>query len=103
PSSPAPPTLHAFPTRRSSDLQYRGQILPLLRVNIALQERRERLRQLRTQPFPDSDTVQVLVLNHEGRSFGLVVDKIIDIVENSRSEEHTSELQSLAYIVCRLL
>jgi two-component system, chemotaxis family, sensor kinase CheA len=63
--------------------QYRGQILPLVRVNIALEERRERLRQMKTQPFPDSDTVQVLVLNHEGRAFGLVVDKIIDIVEDS--------------------
>jgi two-component system chemotaxis sensor kinase CheA len=63
--------------------QYRGQILLLIRVNIALEERRERLRQMRTQPFPDSDTVQVLVLTHEGRSFGLVVDKIIDIVEDS--------------------
>ena len=38
---------------------------------------------MKTQPFPDSDTVQVLVLNHEGRAFGLVVDKIIDIVEDS--------------------
>src|SRR2546425_8093472 len=26
-----------------------------------------------------------------------------EIVERSRSEEHTSELQSLAYLVCRLL
>ncbi len=63
--------------------QYRGQILPLVRVNIALEERREKLRQMKIQPFPDSDTVQVLVLTHEGRSFGLVVDKIIDIVEDS--------------------
>ena len=63
--------------------QYRGQILPLVRVNIALEERREKLRQMKIQPFPDSDTVQVLVLNHEGRAFGLVVDKIIDIVEDS--------------------
>src|SRR2546423_15671576 len=28
---------------------------------------------------------------------------VIDAVEKSRSEEHTSELQSLAYLVCRLL
>src|SRR3989441_8011086 len=26
-----------------------------------------------------------------------------ELVEQSRSEEHTSELQSLAYLVCRLL
>src|SRR5205823_10487446 len=31
-------------------------------------------------------------------------DLVIEaIVENARSEEHTSELQSLAYLVCRLL
>src|SRR6266545_6517905 len=27
----------------------------------------------------------------------------LDILVNNRSEEHTSELQSLAYLVCRLL
>src|SRR5687767_15238172 len=31
-------------------------------------------------------------------------DRVEDLIENApRSEEHTSELQSLAYIVCRLL
>src|SRR2546423_10998971 len=41
---------------------------------------------------------------------GLVVDDAIVVLENisrhiedGRSEEHTSELQSLAYLVCRLL
>src|SRR2546425_8684746 len=28
---------------------------------------------------------------------------VLDVVLNHRSEEHTSELQSLAYLVCRLL
>src|SRR2546425_6489834 len=32
---------------------------------------------------------------NDGKSFGVGLD--------SRSEEHTSELQSLAYLVCRLL
>src|SRR2546425_9552403 len=30
-------------------------------------------------------------------------EKFFDKPENVRSEEHTSELQSLAYLVCRLL
>src|SRR3989441_5544778 len=40
---------------------------------------------------------------------GLVVDDrgaqqvLVHAVEAARSEEHTSELQSLAYLVCRLL
>ena len=30
-------------------------------------------------------------------------DEVLVKIEASRSEEHTSELQSLAYLVCRLL
>src|SRR2546425_5663396 len=33
----------------------------------------------------------------------LEVGSITEVVDVSRSEEHTSELQSLAYLVCRLL
>jgi two-component system chemotaxis sensor kinase CheA len=62
--------------------QYRGQILPLIRVNVVLEERRNRLRNLPSLPAPDSGPPQVLVLNHEGRAFGLVVERIIDIVED---------------------
>ena len=62
--------------------QYRGQILPLIRLDVALEERRARLRALRVPPVPGSGPIQVLVLNHKGRSFGLVVDRILDIVED---------------------
>src|SRR5205807_5505337 len=62
--------------------QYRGQILPLIRLNIVLEERRQRLRGLPALPAIDSGPIQVLVLNHEGRSFGLVVERILDIVED---------------------
>jgi two-component system chemotaxis sensor kinase CheA len=62
--------------------QYRGQILPLIRLNVALEERRERLRGPQAPPATDSGPIQVLVLNHEDRSFGLVVDQIIDIIED---------------------
>src|SRR5207245_9444421 len=58
--------------------QYRGQILPLVRVNICLEPRREKLRQMKIQPFPDSDTVQVLVLTLDGRSSGVVCDGVIE-------------------------
>jgi two-component system, chemotaxis family, sensor kinase CheA len=61
--------------------QYRGQILPLVRLAVVLEERRHRLRALQAPPTPDSGPIQVLVLNHEGRTFGLVVDRILDIVE----------------------
>jgi two-component system chemotaxis sensor kinase CheA len=60
--------------------QYRGQILPLIRLNVVLEGRRHKLRDLQALPAPDSGPIQVLVLNHDGRSFGLVVQRILDIV-----------------------
>src|SRR2546425_6606337 len=30
-------------------------------------------------------------------------NKVLSLAQHARSEEHTSELQSLAYLVCRLL
>src|SRR2546425_8573510 len=69
--------IYTFPTRRSSDLI---AILLYLLFNV-----RRKLR----GPFLEF---------HNLRS------QPIDIqVINIRSEEHTSELQSLAYLVCRLL
>ena len=62
--------------------QYRGQILPLIRLNVVMEERRKELRALQSAPVEGSSPLQVLVLNHEGCSFGLVVDKILDIVED---------------------
>src|SRR5687767_15649708 len=71
--------LHSFPTRRSSDLHFRDAAF----VDIA--DHAPRL-------FPfDKD------LNH------LVVLEDCHTSLVCRSEEHTSELQSLAYLVCRLL
>src|SRR3989441_6154551 len=43
----------------------------------------------------DDDTEEVLGVSMVGNSAGEVI--------HERSEEHTSELQSLAYLVCRLL
>jgi two-component system chemotaxis sensor kinase CheA len=62
--------------------QYRGQILPLIQLNVVLAERRNKLRVLQAPPALDSGPIQVLVLNHDGRSFGLVVERILDIVED---------------------
>jgi two-component system chemotaxis sensor kinase CheA len=64
--------------------QYRGQILPLINLSHALQERRARRR---TKEFVTGTTAdsryQVLVCNHEGHRAGLVVERIVDIVEDS--------------------
>lgn len=74
--------------------QYRGQILTLIRLNVVMEERRQKLRNLQGAPAPGSGPLQVLVLNHEGGSFGLVVDKILDIVED-RAEVKSAATRSL--------
>src|SRR5687767_15306168 len=80
-----PPRSTLFPTRRSSDLQCVNH-LRVLRAGVVL-----KLRNLQSRIgdlcHPISRVVSVCCI-----STGSV-----------RSEEHTSELQSLAYLVCRLL
>jgi two-component system chemotaxis sensor kinase CheA len=85
--------------------QYRGQILPLIRLNVVLQEqerekdRRNKLRTMQAPPTPDSGPIQVLVLNHEGRSFGLVVERILDIVEDRANVKSAATRASVLYSV----
>ena len=79
--------------------QYRGQILPLIRLNVVLEERRSKLRALQAPPTPDSGPIQVLVLNHEGRSFGLVVEQILDIVEDRADVKSAATRPSVLYSV----
>ena len=65
-------------------IQYRGQLLPLVRLSVVLEERRRRRRHPDAPgSLPDASVLQVLVCNHEGRAVGLVVEQILDIVEDS--------------------
>jgi len=79
--------------------QYRGQILPLVRLNVALEERRNKLRALQAPPALDSGPIQVLVLNHDGRSFGLVVERILDIVEDRADVRSAATRAAVLYSV----
>jgi two-component system chemotaxis sensor kinase CheA len=61
-------------------IQYRGKILPLIRLDVVLEERRIRLRHGSKTVEPDP--LQVLVCNDEGRAIGIIVERILDIVED---------------------
>ena len=79
--------------------QYRGQILTLIRLQVVLEERRNRLRALQAPPTADSGPIQVLVLHHEDRTFGLVVDRILDIVEDRADVKSAATRPSVLYSV----
>ncbi len=79
--------------------QYRGQILPLIRLDLMLENRRNKLRLMQAPPSLDSGPVQVLVLHHEGRSFGLVVKRILDIVEDRADVKSAATRASVLYSV----
>jgi two-component system chemotaxis sensor kinase CheA len=70
--------------------QYRGQILPLIRVSHALEERRQLPRGEGVMSLPTTETLQVLVLENQQQSFGLVVNEILDIVESTLDPQSPS-------------
>ena len=79
-------------------VQYRDEILPLIHVARALRQRQAMTTKLSSRrrtndatPAPDKATIQVVVYAGAGRRVGLVVDRILDIVEEtlvSRSPAH---------------
>jgi two-component system, chemotaxis family, sensor kinase CheA len=77
--------------------QYRGQILPLIRISHALEERREHLQSDLAGSFPPQGSIQVLVLSHEGKSFGLVVPEILDIVEDAAEVQSAATRSGVLY------
>jgi len=79
--------------------QYRGQILPLVRLAVVLEERRHRLRALQAPPAADSGPLQVLVMHHGGISFGLVVERILDIVEARADVKSKASRPAVLYTV----
>lgn len=58
-------------------VQYRGQIMPLVHVSQVLESTRQK------KLVSGGESLQVVVYTHNGRSVGLVVDRILDIVEES--------------------
>jgi two-component system chemotaxis sensor kinase CheA len=67
-------------------VQYRGQILPLVRLSHLLGAYGEE---------PEGDTISVVVYSEGGRSVALVVDRIVDIAENSATARRDAEEDGL--------
>jgi len=65
-------------------VQYRGKILPLIHLASVLEERRHEWRHPEAQSAAAAqERLQVLVCHHEGGAVGLVVDRILDVLEAS--------------------
>ncbi len=58
-------------------VQYRGKIMPLVRVSEVLESKRRKVSE------KVQESLHVVVYADQGRSVGLVVDRILDIVEES--------------------
>src|SRR5262249_59233216 len=93
-ATPPPPAPPSFPTRRSSDLDAAGRLPSRASRRYAAHHRLldQRLR------AGDSDRRQGQRPPPDHRARGRAGP-----LRASRSEEHTSELQSLTNLVCRLL
>ena len=68
-------------------VQYRNQIMPLMRLS--------KLLDFGEQVTDEVPTLQVVVYTENGRSVGLVVDNILDIVEEALAVQRKSEQDGL--------
>jgi two-component system chemotaxis sensor kinase CheA len=70
-------------------VQYRGEILPLLFLYSALDGKGGQEGNLEASASrDDSEKIQVVVYSDHGRSAGLVVDRILDIVESDEAVQN---------------
>ena len=82
-------------------VQYRGQILPLIHLSSALPERRQQPRSSGpSEPGAEGEKIQVVVYTDQGRSVGLVVDRILDIAHEAvKIQKHTGRQGTLGSVV----
>lgn len=77
--------------------QYRGQILPLINLEFALEERRRHRQNAKLLANTSKDPLQVLVCDHGGRTVGLVVEQILDIVEDAAELKYPASRPGVLY------
>src|SRR5206468_7882634 len=94
-----PPDLPSFPTRRSSDLSVPGVHIRDVLATVATREP-GMLEKFGGHAMAAGLSLPRAHLDRFARAFDAEVARIL---AHSRSEEHTSELQSRSDLVCRLL
>src|SRR5262245_45573497 len=94
--------LHSFPTRRSSDLAGDADDSPRLRGDADELHDRIGPHQLPVDGVLIGEQALREALTHDHDLFGASTIGLREVA-SGRSEEHTSELQSLRHLVCRLL
>jgi two-component system chemotaxis sensor kinase CheA len=87
------PAARVEPVGGGEAIQYRGGVLPLLRLSEALVERRRRPRGPRPSP---GDTLHVVVRPWDGREIGIVVDDVLDVVESDAAVDPTGARPGVA-------
>src|SRR5205814_10699604 len=95
--------LHSFPTRRSSDL---AMSWCYVETKNSVRPTTDRSPPSVPQSFPKRNSLpgprRVLSTNCEVYRHRVVKPEYPLTLSQNRSEEHTSELQSLRHLVCRL-
>ena len=71
-------------------IQYRDEILPLVRLSTVLGK-------VESSSLAEQDLLQLVVISHEGRRLGLVVDRIVDIVEEELAAPTRSNQPGVLY------
>src|SRR5205823_14582948 len=95
--------LHPFPTRRSSDLKQRAKDTGFLWGAYHFSSAGNVLDQVEhflTVAEPDESDLVALDFEPSSHGPDMTIEQARQFVMLIRSEEHTSELQSLAYLVC---
>jgi len=77
--------------------QYRGRILPLIHLGHALNERRGRRRHPKPATEAADKQIQVLVCHSEGQTVGIVVERILDIVEDTADVQYPATRAGVRY------
>ncbi len=77
--------------------QYRGRILPLIHLGHALDERRRRRRHSKPSAESADKQFQVLVCHNDGQTVGIVVERILDIVEDTADVQYPATRAGVRY------